>query len=120
MQIELLQKYVRQPLVVNQVQFSIPVSNLVANGMEVNMETPGSIDHDGSLLDYCRLHNITLRHGLRFRCRHGKAVFLGSDEYPKLNKKLHVIAENIMSAILLLRYGFTPSGKYADCYRNCK
>ena len=39
MQIELLQKYVRQPLVVNQVQFSIPVSNLVANGMEVNMET---------------------------------------------------------------------------------
>ena len=28
MQIELLQKYVRQPLVVNQVQFSIPVSNL--------------------------------------------------------------------------------------------
>ena len=61
MQIELLQKYVRQPLVVNQVQFSIPVSNLVANGMEVNMETPGSIDHDGSLLDYCRLHNITLQ-----------------------------------------------------------
>mgnify|MGYP000976424624 CR=1 FL=1 len=39
MQIELLQKYVRQPLVVDQVQFSIPVSNLVANGMEVNMET---------------------------------------------------------------------------------
>ena len=39
MQIALLQKYVRQPLVANQVQFSIPVSNLVANGMEVNMET---------------------------------------------------------------------------------
>lgn len=37
MQIALLQKYVRQPLVANQVQFSIPVSNLVANGMEVNM-----------------------------------------------------------------------------------
>ena len=61
MQIALLQKYVRQPLVVNQVQFSIPVSNLVANGMEVNMETPGSVDHDGSLLDYCRLHDITLQ-----------------------------------------------------------
>ena len=72
MQIALLQKYVCQPLVVNQVQFSIPVSNLVANGMEVNMETPGSIDHDGSLLDYC---------------------LLGSDEYPELNQKLHVLAE---------------------------
>ena len=92
MQIELLQKYVRQPLVVNQVQFSIPVSNLVANGMEVNMETPGSIDHDGSLLDYCRLHNITLQAWSPFQMPAWKGCFLGSDEYPELNKKLHVIA----------------------------
>ena len=93
MQIELLQKYVRQPLVVNQVQFSIPVSNLVANGMEVNMETPGSIDHDGSLLDYCRLHNITLQAWSPFQMLAWKGCFLGSDEYPELNKKLQVIAE---------------------------
>ena len=93
MQIELLQKYVRQPLVVNQVQFSIPVSNLVANGMEVNMETPGSIDHDGSLLDYCRLHNITLQAGSPFQMPAWKGCFLGSDEYPELNQKLQVIAE---------------------------
>ena len=50
MQIELLKKYVRQPILVNQLQFSIPVSNMVANGIEVNMETSGSIDHDGSVL----------------------------------------------------------------------
>ena len=73
MQIELLQKYVRQPLVVNQVQFSIPVSNLVAwksiwkpqvqlITMEVCSTTAAS--------------TISLsRHGLRFRCRHGKAAF---------------------------------------------
>lgn len=109
MQIELLQKYVRQPLVVNQVQFSIPVSNLVANGMEVNMETTGSIDHDGSLLDYCRLHNITLQAWSPFQMPAWKGCFLGSDEYPELNKRLHVIAENTMSAILLLR----PHGFYA-------
>lgn len=76
MQIELLQKYVRQPLVVNQVQFSIPVSNLVANGMEVNMETPGSIDHDGSLLDYCRLHSITLQAWSPFQMPAWKGCFL--------------------------------------------
>lgn len=93
MQIELLQKYVRQPLVVNQVQFSIPVSNLVANGMEVNMETPGSIDHDGSLLDYCRLHNITLQAWSPFQMPAWEGCFLGSDEYPELNQKLQVIAE---------------------------
>lgn len=44
MQMELLQKYVRQKLVVNQIQYSIPFSNIVANGMEVNMLTDGAID----------------------------------------------------------------------------
>ena len=76
MQIALLQKYVRQPLVANQVQFSIPVSNLVANGMEVNMETPGSVDHDGSLLDYCRLHDITLQAWSPFQMPSWKGCFL--------------------------------------------
>ena len=93
MQIALLQKYVRQPLVANQVQFSIPVSNLVANGMEVNMETPGSIDHDGSLLDYCRLHDITLQAWSPFQMPAWKGCFLGSDEYPELNQKLRELAE---------------------------
>ena len=93
MQIALLQKYVRQPLVVNQVQFSIPVSNLVANGMEVNMETPGSVDHDGSLLDYCRLHDITLQAWSPFQMPSWKGCFLGSDEYPELNQKIRVLAE---------------------------
>jgi len=93
MQIALLQKYVRQPLVANQVQFSIPVSNLVANGMEVNMETPGSIDHDGSLLDYCRLHDITLQAWSPFQMPAWKGCFLGSDDYPELNQKLRELAE---------------------------
>lgn len=93
MQIALLQKYVRQPLVVNQVQFSIPVSNLVANGMEVNMETPGSVDHDGSLLDYCRLHDITLQAWSPFQMPSWKGCFLGSDEYPELNRKIRALAE---------------------------
>ena len=82
-----------QPLVANQVQFSIPVSNLVANGMEVNMETPGSIDHDGSLLDYCRLHDITLQAWSPFQMPAWKGCFLGSDDYPELNQKLRELAE---------------------------
>ena len=39
MQIELLKKYVRQDIIADQLQFSIPASNQVANGLEVNMET---------------------------------------------------------------------------------
>ena len=93
MQIELLQKYVEQPLVINQMQFSIPVSNMVANGMEVNMETPGSADRDGSVLDYCRLHDITIQAWSPFQMPGWKGCFLGAKEYPDLNKKLEELAE---------------------------
>ena len=54
MQIELLKKYVEQPLIINQLQFSIPVSNMVASGLEVNMTSDGAADRDGSVLDYSR------------------------------------------------------------------
>lgn len=61
--------------------------------MEVNMETPGSIDHDGSLLDYCRLHDITLQAWSPFQMPAWKGCFLGSDDYPELNQKLRELAE---------------------------
>lgn len=93
MQIELLQKYVEQPLIINQLQFSIPVSNMVANGMEVNMETPGATDRDGSVLDYCRLHNITIQAWSPFQMPNWKGCFLGSEEYSDLNKVLQKLAE---------------------------
>ena len=93
MQIELLKKYVKQDIVANQIQFSIPVSNIVANGMEVNMETPGSIDHDGSVLDYCRLNDITLQAWSPFQMPAWKGCFLGSAEYPELNEKIRVLAD---------------------------
>ena len=93
MQIELLQKYVEQPLVINQMQFSIPVSNMVANGMEVNMETPGSADRDGSVLDYCRLHDITIQAWSPFQMPGWKGCFLGAKEYRDLNKKLEELGE---------------------------
>lgn len=93
MQIALLQKYITQPLLINQLQFSIPVSNMVANGMEVNMETDGSADRDGSVLDYCRLHDITIQAWSPFQMPGWKGCFLGSPEYAKLNEVLGELAE---------------------------
>lgn len=93
MQIELLQKFVEQPLIINQMQFSIPVSNMVANGIEVNMETPGSADRDGSVLDYCRLHNITIQAWSPFQMPEWKGCFLGAKEYPDLNRKIKELAD---------------------------
>jgi len=93
MQIELLKKYVKQELVVNQLQFSIPVSNMIAGSMEMNMETPGSVDHDGNVLDYCRLHDMTIQAWSPFQMPGWQGVFLGSDKYPELNREVDALAE---------------------------
>lgn len=96
MQIELLKRYVKQPLVANQLQFSIPVSNMVAGGLEVNMETAGAANRDGSVLDYSRLHDMAIQAWSPFqgpsqppnwgRC------FIGDDCYKKLNEELDKLA----------------------------
>lgn len=75
MQIELLQKYVRQPLVVNQVQFSIPVSNLVAMVWKSIWKQPVQLITTEVCSTTAASTTLLFRHGLRFRCRHGKAVF---------------------------------------------
>lgn len=100
MQIELLKKFVTQTLEVNQMQFSIPVSNMVANGMEVNMDSEGSFDHDGSVLDYCRLHDITLQAWSPFQMPNWRGCFLGNEEYKELNQEIDKLAE---------KYNVTPT-----------
>ena len=92
MQIELLKRFVRQPLLVDQLQFSIPVSNMVANGMEVNMDTPGSADRDGSVLDYCRVNDVTIQAWSPFQMPNWSGCFLGDSRYEKLNRELDALA----------------------------
>ena len=99
-QIELLKKDIRQPLLVNQLQFSIPVSNMVAQGMEVNMDTPGSVNHDGSVLDYCRLNDLKVQAWSPFQMPNWKGCFIGSEEYGPLNEKMNELAE---------KYGVSPT-----------
>ena len=93
MQIELLKRYVKQPLVANQLQFSIPVSEMVASGLEVNMTTDGATDRDGSVLDYCRLHDITIQAWSPFQMPNWQGCFIDSEKYPKLNDELQALAE---------------------------
>lgn len=94
MQMKLLQKYMTQPILVNQLQFSIPVSNMVAAGMEVNMTTEGSINRDGSVLDYCRLNDITVQAWSPFQKPNWGGLFLDSEDYAELNQTLEEIASN--------------------------
>lgn len=90
-QMELLKKYVHQPLEVNQLQLSIMNASMVTNGMNVNMQGELAVDRDGDVLDYCRLHDITIQAWSPFQSAQG--VFLQNENFPELNRKIMEIAE---------------------------
>lgn len=93
MQMALLKKYVRQPLVVNQLQFSVAHTTMISSGTEVNMLTDGAVNRDGSVLDYCRLNDITIQAWSPFQYGMFEGVFLGNEKFPELNQKIDEIAE---------------------------
>lgn len=85
-QIELLKKYVRQPLVANQLQLSITHAPIIAQGVAMNMAAlDQSISRDLGVLDYCRLHDITVQAWSPFQGGFFTGVFLGNPDYPELN-----------------------------------
>ncbi|RTE11760.1 aldo/keto reductase [Paenibacillus whitsoniae] len=92
LQIELLRKYVKQPLVANQLQLSITNATMITSGFNVNMENAAAVNRDGGILDYCRLHDITIQPWSPFQYGFFEGVFLGSDKYPELNAKIDEIA----------------------------
>jgi len=92
MQIELLRKYLHQDIQCNQLQLSIPHSQMISNGIYVNMENEGAIDRDGSILDYCRLHQITIQPWSPFQYGFFEGVFLDNPKFPELNRVINRIA----------------------------
>lgn len=92
MQIELLNKYLNQKLVINQLQFSITNATMVSNGINVNMENADAVDRDGSILDYCRLKDITIQAWSPFQYGMFAGVFLDNEKFPELNQKINEIA----------------------------
>ena len=92
MQIQLLQKYLPMPLIVDQLQFSPTESNMIRSGMEVNMSSEGAVDRDGSVLDFCRLNEITIQAWSPFQYGFFEGVYLGSDKFPELNKVIDELA----------------------------
>jgi predicted oxidoreductase len=93
MQIELLKKSVKQDIVANQLQLSITNSTMISSGFNVNMENESAVNRDGSILDYCRLNDITIQPWSPFQYGFFEGVFLGSDKFPELNQKIDEIAK---------------------------
>ena len=101
MQIELLKTAVKQPLIINQLQFSVTEAGMVTSGMNVNMKNAESEMHDGFLLEYSRLKNMTIQAWSPFQYGFFEGTFVDSEKFPELNEKLGEIAEE---------YGITKTG----------
>jgi predicted oxidoreductase len=91
-QIMLLQKYLRRPIVANQLQLSMTNATMITRGLHVNMLDGDAVDRDGGVLDFCRLNDITIQPWSPFQYGFFSGVFLGSDKYPKLNEKIDELA----------------------------
>ncbi|MFN2123267.1 MAG: aldo/keto reductase family oxidoreductase [Candidatus Promineifilaceae bacterium] len=92
-QIELLRKFVDQKIVANQLQLSLTNTGMIDSGFNVNMKIDRSIDRDGGILEYCRLHDITIQPWSPFQYGFFEGVFLDNDAFPELNRAIDVLAE---------------------------
>lgn len=93
MQMQLLKKYVKQPIAANQLQLSITNATMISNGINVNMLNESAVNRDGSVLDYCRLQDITIQTWSPFQYGFFEGVFLGNEKFPELNKVIDAMAE---------------------------
>ncbi|HER2209573.1 TPA: aldo/keto reductase, partial [Streptococcus pyogenes] len=73
-------------------QLSITNTTMIDSGINVNMENDAAVNRDGGILDYCRLHDITIQPWSPFQYGFFEGVFLGSDKFPELNAKIDEIA----------------------------
>ncbi|MCR4908901.1 MAG: aldo/keto reductase [Lachnospiraceae bacterium] len=94
MQIELLKKYVKQPLIFNQLQLSLDQSQLIDQALYMNNKTTEfSLNRDGNLLDYCRLNDITVQAWSPLQFGFFGGTFVDNPDFPELNKVLAELAE---------------------------
>ncbi|MFF2446125.1 aldo/keto reductase family oxidoreductase [Neobacillus sp. NPDC058068] len=101
-QIELLQKYIPHKLVVNQLQFSIAHTPMIDSGITLNMKVDQAINRDSSILEYCRLHDITMQAWSPYQHGFFEGSFLGDlERFPKLNEVVDNIAK---------KYGVSNTG----------
>lgn len=101
-QIELLKTAVKQPLNINQLQFGLKHTGMIDAGIIVNMENQAGLVRDGGILEYSRIHDMTIQAWSPFQYGFFEGVFVGNDEkFPELNARLLELAE---------QYKVTPSG----------
>jgi predicted oxidoreductase len=108
---------------------------MLANGLHVNQSyNDKSIDRDGSIIDYCRLKDISIQAWSPFQMAQTalfQGAFLNNDKFPQLNAKIDEIAKKYsvsnttIAAAWILRHpakiqvvtGTTNAQRLKDCIK---
>ena len=100
MMMELLKKDVKQPLAVNQLQLSAAFTPGFESGFYVNMEDSQAAMRDGSIFEYCKLHDVVIQAWSVLQFGYFKGNFVGNEKFQALNQVLDRLA---------IKYGVTSS-----------
>lgn len=100
MMMELLKKDVKHPLAVNQLQLSAAFTPGFESGFHVNMEDSQAAMRDGSIFEYCQLHDVVIQAWSVLQFGYFKGNFVGNEKFQALNQVLDRLA---------IKYGVTSS-----------
>ena len=100
MMMEFLKKDVKQPLAVNQLQLSAAFTPGFESGFHVNMEDSQAAMRDGSIFEYCQLHDVVIQAWSVLQFGYFRGNFVGNEKFQALNQVLERLA---------IKYGVTSS-----------
>lgn len=130
-QIKLLQKALDMPLCTNQLQFGIGHTGMIDSGINVNVYNESGINRDGSVLDFCRLENITIQCWSPMQYGFFEGCFIDNNKFSELNDVLeklgnqYGVSKTTMAIAWILRHpakmqpvtGTTNLTRLADCLK---
>lgn len=93
MQVELLQSALSQRLMINQLQFGVMHTGPIQFGLHTNMQDAASINHDGGILEYSRLHHMIIQAWSPYQYGLFAGTFIDNPQFPELNDQLQVLAD---------------------------
>lgn len=93
MQVEMLQADLNQKLIINQLQFGVMHTGPIQFGLHTNMQDAASINHDGEIIEYSRLHDMTIQAWSPYQYGLFEGTFIDNPKFPELNAKLQELAD---------------------------
>lgn len=92
-QMQLLDREMPGRLIINQLQFGVAHSGLVDEGIAVNTGLDQGVVRTDGVLDYCRLHGVTVQAWSPMQYGMFKGPFMQCEDYAELNAYMDELAQ---------------------------